>query len=466
VSAENAIALPRLMVSRSVGHVPGAARGLSFLAAAAGLLALALGVSNGHLHPVAFVLMLAALVATVLGVRAAADSSARPDAEGVKVLGAGLALSLLVHVLRPPGIYLENADGLARLPFLIGLGAATVLVGGAIVAPERWARARLPALVAIHFLLGMWVIRHSPRPHMDVFVVHKEAIAALFAGRNPYAITFTDIYGANSPFYVPGMVVGGQVQSGYPYPPLCLLFAAVGQLVGGDPRCGELVAMAITGALIAGAGRSRVGFLAAALFLFAPRTFFMLEQAWTDTYLAMFMALLVFCGVRWRRALPVALGLFLGTKQYAVLTIPLFPFLLPDRRSWGSTAVKAALVAAAVVLPGVLWNAHAYWQSVYGAQFRQPFRPDSLNVSAAIAYLTHWHPPNLVGFAAAGAAWLLAWRWCPRTPAGFAAAVALFYFSFFAFGRQAFCNYYFFIGAALCLAISAWKVGEPGAAGA
>jgi hypothetical protein len=50
---------------------------------------------------------------------------------------------------------------------------------------------------------------------------------------------------------------------------------------------------------------------------------------------------------------------------------------------------------------------------------------------------------------------VLAVRRCPRTPAGFALAVGFVYLVFFAFNKQAFCNYYFFPLAALCAAIAA-----------
>jgi hypothetical protein len=49
---------------------------------------------------------------------------------------------------------------------------------------------------------------------------------------------------------------------------------------------------------------------------------------------------------------------------------------------------------------------------------------------------------------------LAAWK-APRTPAGFASAVGLVFLAFFAFNKQAFCNYYFFTIGAFCCAIAA-----------
>ena len=56
----------------------------------------------------------------------------------------------------------------------------------------------------------------------------------------------------------------------------------------------------------------------------------------------------------------------------------------------------------------------------------------------------HAAPSAAVAFVAAAiAVGLSIWR-LPRTPAGFASAVAVTFFVFFAFNKQAFCNYYFF----------------------
>jgi hypothetical protein len=46
------------------------------------------------------------------------------------------------------------------------------------------------------------------------------------------------------------------------------------------------------------------------------------------------------------------------------------------------------------------------------------------------------------------------WR-APRTPAGFAASIALVYGVFFALNKQAFSNYYYFVVGALCVALAA-----------
>jgi len=78
-----------------------------------------------------------------------------------------------------------------------------------------------------------------------------------------------------------------------------------------------------------------------------------------------------------------------------------------------------------------------------------------------LSYLAWWaaggHPPPsaAISFVAASLATGLAlWR-LPRTAAGFAFAVAVTLFVFFAFNKQAFCNYYFAVIGAFAVALAA-----------
>jgi hypothetical protein len=129
-------------------------------------------------------------------------------------------------------------------------------------------------------------------------------------------------------------------------------------------------------------------------------------------------------------------------------------------------AWKALGVAAAVTLPIALWDVGAFVRSAVLLQFRQPFREDSLSYPAAIYWSTGWRGPAWVAFVLAAVAVVYCLRKCPRTPAGFAAALGLVCFVFFAFNKQAFCNYYHLvIGALCCAARAAAPVDPPTVAG-
>ena len=115
-------------------------------------------------------------------------------------------------------------------------------------------------------------------------------------------------------------------------------------------------------------------------------------------------------------------------------------------------------MALGVSLPLILVNAPAFVNSAVTMHFRQPLRLDGLT------YLAWWarNGGARLGVGAAlapvTAVVLLAltsWRGATRTPGGFAAATGLLFGVLFAFGKQAFCNYYYFVLGALCVAIAA-----------
>ncbi len=73
---------------------------------------------------------------------------------------------------------------------------AAAVVAGSLVPNGTWFRnSRILALLAIHFALGLWLIHASPSPVIDVFLFQRDGINELFAGGNPYAMTYLDIYG-------------------------------------------------------------------------------------------------------------------------------------------------------------------------------------------------------------------------------------------------------------------------------
>ena len=437
------------------------------LTVAATALAVALQFHDGLLEPFGFMVMASslgvfgwALLRPPLG-----RPSTRNEANIERSLMAAVALVMAAQFTRRPGMFLDVHGLLAYVPFLAGIVAAAAVLAPAL----RGARSLRPALLgllALHLMLGAWVIRHAPNPAIDVVVFQRDGVAAFLSGHNPYTLTFPNIYTGTSTYdyYGPGMTVGGRLQFGFPYPPLSLLLAIPGSVLGGDFRYSQLIAMTTTGMLIARARGDRMGLAAAALYLFSPRSFFVLEQGWTEPFLVLLLALVVFCACRFRAGLGVALGLFLASKQYLLLAVPLIPLLGPpghDRetlRRWSITvALPAVTVVAVLALPFAVWNLPAFVHDVVTLQVQQPFRADALTFLAAFAYLTGVRLPSSLAFLAAILATVVAWRRCPRTPSGFALAVAFVFFAFFAFNKQAFCNYYSFVVGALCVALGSWQ---------
>lgn len=341
--------------------------------------------------------------------------------------------------------------------------------GGSLALPGDYGRWASLGLVLIFLPLGLWAVHVSPAPHVDTWVFERDAAIELLHGRNPYAMTFPDIYHSTLPgypqqVYGSGLVVNDRCQFGFPYPPVTLLLTTFGYLVGGDPRYAQVIALAVAGALIGFSGRGLLTTLAVTMLLFTPRVFFVLSYAWTEPFVVMLLAVTVLCACRKSRWLPVALGLFLATKQYLILAVPLTFFLLPSGwtwRDWIWLLAKAALVAAIVTLPFALWDFPAFWKSTVTVQQIAPFRWDSLSFIVWWGRNGHGEQVKLPNYAALPStvasmiALLIALRRCARTPAGFAASLALVSLAFFAFNKQAFANYYFFVIGAICCAIAA-----------
>jgi hypothetical protein len=429
-----------------------------FLTAAAIALGNAVHIANGFLHPEAITYLSWAFLFCALAVLAPRVNwlEDRRELPSVLLLAAGLIFQFGELLTDPPGIYLRKGTQ-PYTTYFRWLAAAAVVAGSLVPNGTWFRRSRILALLAIHFALGLWLIHASPSPAIDVYLFQRDGINELFAGRNPYAMTYLDIYG-QSTVYGEGLSVNGRLTFGFPYPPLSLFLAIPGHLFG-DHRYSQLVAMTASGALMAYARPGRLGALAASLFLFTPRGLFVLEQSWTEPFLVFLLSATVFAACRRETWVPYLFGLFLVVKQYLVFVVPLAWLIvrrpLPDKHELGRWALKALAIGAAVSLPLALWDISAFTRDVVTLQIHQPFRIDALSYPANAVRGGGSPWPTSFAFIAAMLAVGLSLLRAPRTPAGFAGAVAITYFGFFAFSKQAFCNYYYFVLGALCCAVAA-----------
>ena len=439
----------------------------TLLAGAALLLGAAMQAGNGTLVPGALALLTWALLCcggAVVAWRWHLPLPSWGDRPAVVILGLGLAWQVATLVSHAPGSYLRMGPGVSPADFGIGLVLASLFIG-AVLAHRPWLGAlSFLALIGIHFYLGLWLLRASPEPAIDVFIVHREALNALLHGHNPYAIDFPNIYSDPTQFFAEGVVVNGRVQVGYLYPPLSLLWGLPGHLIAGDYRYSNLVAMEGTGLLLGFTRAGRLAKVAAATLLFTPRIFFILEQGWTEAQVVFLFALVVYLAANRPRVLPYALGALLFSKQYLVFTLAFSQLLWGRPWVWNVHVRRlctALAVAGAIALPFFFWSPRAFLHSVVEFQLKQPFRTD------ALSYLSEWaarygtHLPSWIGFVAALLALVFVLRLGHWSPAGFAVGSALIYGVFFAFNKQAFCNYYYFVLGTVCCALAALPVLAP-----
>jgi hypothetical protein len=389
------------------------------------------------------------------------------------VLIASIAIEfVLLFFTWPAGVDQQVVTSANHVMYLVRLAVAAMLIILGISGIDFLRSWWFPLLLLAHLSLGIWMIRSSPDPHIDVWVFEQQGPDALLHGRNPYVaeqVKFPDIYHSTRPgaqeVYGPGMSKDDLLHFGFPYPPTSLLLSTMGYKFFGDNRYTQVIALALAGLFI---GYSRPGLiakLAAALLLFTPRVFFILGRAWTEPLVVMLLAATIFCACRKSKWLPLALGLFLASKQYLIFAAPLTFLLLPEpfefrsRESWMRwlrLLLVAGLVAALITLPLALWDFRAFWFSLFTVQKKAPFRWDALSYLVFIGFRNSaWIPGVWVALLAAIFAIALgAWK-APRNAGGFGLALGLTYVAFFAFNKQAFCNYYFFTSGAFCCAIAA-----------
>jgi len=424
------------------------------LSAAAIVLGYALEISNGILVVPAIVLLTAAVGLCLLGVAESNDGGLDKfgDRAAAVLLLAGLCFQIYT-LLTHKGV---TGSLVAALVVIVTVLALAPHKKGSQV--SEWSKHTWVFLLLVsHFVLGVIVIKSSPDPNIDVFLYHQKSLEALLKGIDPYAITVPNIYG-HTRFYGEGIVIDGVVNMGFPYPPLSLLLSLPGYLLGGDYRYSNLAALTLSGALMAYSRPGRLSALAAGVFLSTPRVFYVLDLGWTEPHVVLLFAATVFSACRAPRYLPWVLGLLLAVKQHMVFVAPLVVVLLPPPVHWKEVAKvlgKAALLAAVINAPFVLWNVRAFIDSVIVFHLRQPFRPDSLSYLALFRAVADIQPPSWVGLALMMPASVWAARRAARTPAGFAVAVSFAYLIFFAFSKQAFCNYYFFIVGVMCCSVAA-----------
>lgn len=429
------------------------------LAFAALALGQALQVNNGFIEPRAIAWLFAALALLVSAVLVGRSSPGIDRAARVvlpAVLLGGVVYQVSQLLWARPLMYAALRHGRTDPVFSIAFEATAILAAIISVAPRRVRCIAFGGIVAAHVIAGSWAIRTVPTPPIDVVTVQQTAIRVVARGRNPYSITFSNIYGKESAFYAAGAATESRVLFGFPYPPLTLAFSVPADRILGDYRYAGVACLAGAALLIASIGWTRHAMLAATVLLTTPRVLFVVEQGWTEPYAVFLLTLTAAVLARAPSKGAIPLGLMMAVKQYLAVALALAPLLPRSSGTPRATLVlKALATAAAVTLPFVVWNPRAFLDSVVLLQFREPFRADSLSFLVWLAGRGLHLPVIAATLVAAVLAVALALRRLPPSAAGFSTGMALVTFALFAFGKKAFCNYYFFVLGALAVAIAA-----------
>jgi hypothetical protein len=412
----------------------------------------AIQIKSGNFDPAAVALLVAGVAALVLAVA----YSSRPVASGRAAaaalgLGAvGIVYQFYQLTTEPPGWDLQ-AEPMGT--YLAALAAFEVLTVPLVLRFPAFRWAYTAGWLAAFAVLGVWIVRATPDPGIDVYLWTKYSLDVLGDGQNPYAVWMPNVYASDIQHRDGGNIYGRSVtpdgrwiQCGYVYPPVLLLSTGAGYIAG-EIRWAHVAAFVASGLALLGC-RGRFAALAAALLLTSPRVFLMVQQCLTDTFCVGLVALTACLASRASRLTPWAFGLAVVSKQYMIFLIPLGLLLVPppwDRKKLAAFFVPAAVVAAAVNLPWFLWDPRAILGSLVASGL--PFRYESLTLLSAYTVAAGTPPPlsQWFQFAMLVPTYALVWARAARGPAGFALSAALVVVVFFAFSRHASCNHYFLV---------------------
>jgi hypothetical protein len=172
------------------------------------------------------------------------------------------------------------------------------------------------------------------------------------------------------------------------------------------------------------------------------------DRCWTEPVAWMFLCATLYAAVKRPRWLALALGLFLASKQFDLLALPLIGMLLRPfswKAYWRLLGASLA-VAVATLLPFAFPHPGALWHDLVLFHIAQPLRPETLSFGVV------FRPYMKIGLLLLLA--FLAWiaRRGAGRPALFSAAFGMALLLFVSAGKQAWMNYYFLIGNAILLA--------------
>lgn len=380
---------------------------------------------------------------------------AGPSAESL--LGGIVIGSIATHILVPAGFQQEtvrcaDATRLTWPGVLIKVLTALSLIGACAYLTRTWAektRLRFGALIGLAVAMRILMVFSSPSPKIDVYVSQTFAGQGLPNGFNIYAGQ-----GIPSPY------VAGETFWHFAYPPLVVYCNCLSWMLFKDVRgVWILCDLAAAGLLYLLARRSKpdsplFAELLALTWLFMPRSLLVIEQSWTEPLAAVTMAAfaLAVAAGRGPVATGAALGLWLSSKQYVVLALPLVARLrrLP-LKAWGVAVLLGALLA----LPFVVWNFRGLMNNLVVFFLKSDARPDANSIFGLVYGLTGWQIPwpAVLAFWLGALAWFT-WR-MPRTLAGMLFSMAAVWMFFFLMGKQAYTNYFYLISFALLLAVAA-----------
>lgn len=170
-------------------------------------------------------------------------------------------------------------------------------------------------VVLFYAFLSVWTITNSPKPVIDAFYNMKEAGLLVISGGNPYSHMYTQVY-------------KGIISNYFTYLPFSFIFTLPFTLLTGDPRYSIIfanIACAVLFSRLAKSNNKKMTYLFITVFLFLPRSFYMLEHMYIDPLIFFFFILSIYFLVQNKtKSFLLSLALFFSFKQNLLLLFPLY----------------------------------------------------------------------------------------------------------------------------------------------
>ena len=339
----------------------------------------------------------------------------------------------------------------------------TILIGGMILAFLyvfdflKWSfiyKFRFLALLLIAVALRFLMIFSSPSPYIDVYYIQKIAPKALLSGINPYSIMYPKLY--------------PETPDVFSYEPAVILLNMPAVLVTGDPRYTLVFAEIGTALLLflmlkksrfLKGRKSEIAEILPLIFLYNPRSLFILEQAWVDPLIIFLITLFTFLLFFLHRKLLslVIFGVALATKQYSI-------FLIPFLMKGGYLKIRNLIVPLGVflgfTLPFFIWNSADFLHDVVFYNLLVLPRHDSLSLNSLLWFYTGFDIPTAIIIVVGSLLLLVLLKFQKKSPSAVFLATATFSLSIFLIYKLAFIHYFYFAGSLLLLSI-VLLVSEP-----
>eukprot|EP00914_Ancora_sagittata_P004066 GHVO01008921.1.p1 GENE.GHVO01008921.1~~GHVO01008921.1.p1 ORF type:complete len:453 (-),score=-50.44 GHVO01008921.1:699-2057(-) len=305
----------------------------------------------------------------------------------------------------------------------------------------------------IYYLIGIaqlgifiTIIFSSPSPIMDVYTIMTEGADHLLAGRNPYRFTYPDIYNGLYA-YVPRFIYWPVVTYGF----------VLSRFLFTDIRAIFIIIYALMSYFHFNQFKMNkdsfeLSSLKTIMWISFPVSIFVVEQAWVEVFLIPFVYFhFLYLSKRdWIKA-AVFLGLLCATKQFLIFTCILSFFYVYKQDSFKKALTFTAvctLVLVILMTPFLLWDSSVFIENTVLQFLSYPPRWDSLSW---VAHFKRFYGVYLNSKITGGiylAASLLSIFLIFKSKININKLLVLNIFLYgivFIFGKQSFCNYYYFL---------------------